>query len=248
MNGLNPAHVDRGIRYARAKEVLDKPMTALALAFAVVLIIPLIADVSATAETVLDAVGWAIWALFVVEYAVLLWLAPDRKQMVREHPLELLLIVVPIFRPLRALRAFQVVIGAGTAFKTARAVLSRKGMQWFFVLAATIVGMGAVAALAAERKEPGAQITDIGDALWWALVTCTTVGYGDLAPITPAGRVIAAILMIVGISALAVITANIASVLVEEDTENDIARLESKIDNLTNEIRLLRTHTDNDTP
>jgi len=63
-------------------------------------------------------------------------------------------------------------------------------------------------------------------------VTATTVGYGDVTPVTPAGRVIAVVLMMLGISIVSVITANIAAVLVDAEAESEMERLEAKIDEL----------------
>jgi len=140
---------------------------------------------------------------------------------------------VPIFRPLRVLRLLYVVAGAGTAYRTVNRLLDRKGLQWFLVLAVSVIGLGAVLVMFAERNSTESQIAHIGDALWWSIVTSTTVGYGDIAPVTPAGRVVAVLLMLLGISTVSVVTANIAAVLVDEETESDLAKLEAKIDRLT---------------
>jgi voltage-gated potassium channel len=56
---------------------------------------------------------------------------------------------------------------------------------------------------------------NIGDGMWWAIQTVTTVGYGDLVPVSAAGRLVAALVMLVGIGFLTVITATITSVFVE---------------------------------
>ncbi len=73
------------------------------------------------------------------------------------------------------------------------------------------------------------------------MVTSTTVGYGDLYPTTPEGRVIAGLLMVVGVAMLSVITASVAAYFVERDTEDPLARqiaaLEQKIDVLTSELK-----------
>ena len=63
----------------------------------------------------------------------------------------------------------------------------------------------------AERNSPDANIKTFGDGLWWAATTVTTVGYGDRFPTTPLGRLIAVVLMLVGIALLGVITATIAT-------------------------------------
>jgi voltage-gated potassium channel len=93
-----------------------------------------------------------------------------------------------------------------------------------------------------ERRE-GGPIDDYGTALWWAIVTITTVGYGDAVPITNEGRGIAAFLMIVGISLFGFLTANIASFLVALDqgeARTDLDKIAAKLDALEHELQALR--------
>jgi voltage-gated potassium channel len=100
-----------------------------------------------------------------------------------------------------------------------------------------------LAVLDVERHAPHAQITSFGDAVWWAVSTVTTVGYGDLTPVTLSGRLIAVALMIAGISLLGVVTATLASWIVEkvaeEDTANQAATA-AHIEELREEIRKMR--------
>lgn len=95
-----------------------------------------------------------------------------------------------------------------------------------------------------ERNEPGASITSFGDAIWWSIATVTTVGYGDYAPVTTTGRVIAVCLMIGGVSLIGVVTATIASWIVQRVTEEDDANsaaTRAQIDSLHTEILALRS-------
>ncbi|WP_052462619.1 potassium channel family protein [Nigerium massiliense] len=82
-------------------------------------------------------------------------------------------------------------------------------------LAGLLAFVGALAVLDAEREFPGGNITTFGDALWWAFTTMTTVGYGDLYPITTMGRFVAVGLMLGGIAILSTVTAAISSWMVE---------------------------------
>ena len=73
----------------------------------------------------------------------------------------------------------------------------------------------ALATLQAERDAPGANIVTFGDAIWWAIVTIATVGYGDLYPVTPLGRFYAVLLMAGGIAIVGTASATIISYLNE---------------------------------
>ena len=70
-----------------------------------------------------------------------------------------------------------------------------------------------------EENAKGSNIHDYPDALWWAIVTVTTVGYGDRYPVTEGGRAVAVILMLVGIGLIGVLTATVASVFIKEHTD-----------------------------
>ncbi len=89
------------------------------------------------------------------------------------------------------------------------------------VLAVTLlVTVGALAVLDAERDAKGANITSFGDALWWAVTTITTVGYGDTYPVTFEGRIIATTTMLLGIALIGVVTAGIATTAVSHLQRN----------------------------
>lgn len=109
--------------------------------------------------------------------------------------------------------------------------------------AVLVIRVAALAVLNAERHAAGASITDFPKALWWAFVTVTTVGYGDLSPATTTGRVVAVALMIGGIAVLGVVTATLASWIVsgvsaeeaEEHaaTRGQVAELQDRVRRLT---------------
>ena len=82
------------------------------------------------------------------------------------------------------------------------------------VLAVSTIFMSAFLVLEAEFGEPGAKIKNAGDALWWAVTTVTTVGYGDVYPITTAGRYVGVVTMFVGIAVAGSLTATMASILI----------------------------------
>ena len=73
-----------------------------------------------------------------------------------------------------------------------------------------IIFVGAFGVFLAEHGHPGANITQYGDAVWWAVVTIATVGYGDYYPVTAVGRIIAIFMMVSGVGIFALMVATFA--------------------------------------
>jgi voltage-gated potassium channel len=98
-----------------------------------------------------------------------------------------------------------------------------------------------------ERGNPDANIASYPDALWWAVTTITTVGYGDRFPMSSAGRAVAVVLMIAGIAMFGVITATIAAYFVEQQAEEDVAsrldQIMERLDRIEAGLRPARTST-----
>ena len=86
--------------------------------------------------------------------------------------------------------------------------------------------------LAFERSAHGSNIHDYGEALWWAIVTVTTVGYGDTYPVTAGGRGVAVVLMLVAIGLIGVLTATVASFFVGEKADEEQAALNQRLDRI----------------
>jgi voltage-gated potassium channel len=109
--------------------------------------------------------------------------------------------------------------------------------------------VAALAALDAERGDPDANILDFGDALWWAITTMTTVGYGDRYPVTTTGRIVAGGLMVGGIALLGTVTATLASLLIERVADEsqaedalraEVAELRQEVSRLVVEVRSVK--------
>lgn len=228
-------------RVQRWERATEWPLALTALAFLLGYAWPILQpDLDPAWRTVCRVIDFVAWAVFVVDFVVRLGLANQRLRYAGRHVVDLLVIALPLLRPLRLLRLVMLL-----RFINRRAANSLRGRVAFYVGGATvlIIFCAALAVLDAERSNPSANIHTFGDALWWAVVSVTTVGYGDRYPVTGEGRLVAVGLMLAGIALLGVVTAAIASWLVERvrDIEQDTqAATRRDVAELREEIRALR--------
>ncbi len=224
---------------------VEIPMLILSLLILPVVIMPFVEDLSASSRRALNVLGVVIWVAFAVQYLVLLALSDDRWHTIRTHKLDLLLVALPFLRPLRVVRIVRMAQAGAGFTKVARAFRSLTLRPGFITTVSTVTAMillGGVLVAIAENGQPASTIGSWGDGLWWALVTCTTVGYGDEFPVTGTGRFIAILLMLGGISGLSVITANVAAYFVSADDQDDdtvtdrLDRIESHLGELTRQL------------
>ena len=159
---------------------------------------------------------YAIWAIFVVDYAIQLHLAENRVRFLKKEWLALLFVIVPFFRPIRAVRGVIFLRQATTRPRESLMVT----IPW--IIAATTALMTVIMAatmLDVERFAPGANIHTPSDALWWALTTVTTVGYGDKYPVTNEGRLVASFLILFGLGLLSSLTGYFATWILQKVRE-----------------------------
>ncbi|HET7783994.1 MULTISPECIES: potassium channel family protein [Micrococcaceae] len=212
----------------RYRDLADWPLTVTALVFLGAYAWQVIGRLEGSAAIWLEAVMWATWGIFVVDYLANLWLAGDRSTWFIRNLHELVIVALPFFRPLRLLRLVTLL---SVLHRTLGDTLRGRVVTYVVGSATMLVFVGALAVLDAEQSAPDAKIITFGDALWWAMTTITTVGYGDMYPVTPIGRMVAAALMMSGIAVLGVVTASIASWLVQrvEDTAEAVSEAEEPV-------------------
>jgi voltage-gated potassium channel len=191
------------------------PTLVLSLIYTVTFVFPIYwYPVSDSVKNVCSISNYASWSIFALDYLIQMKLATDNKRFFKTHIFELILVVVPFFRPLRALRAL--------VFTTQASIRSKKALIKSIPLVMTgaallmIIIMGA-AILDIERSAPGSNIHTPMDALWWGLVTITTIGYGDKFPVTTEGRLVAGVLIIFGVAMISTITASFAAWILSQD-------------------------------
>ncbi|HET6189734.1 MAG TPA: ion channel, partial [Trebonia sp.] len=145
----------------------------------------------------------ALSAVYGIDIAIRSALAPRHVHYALTHPVDLISVVVP---PVRVIFSIRLV----------RSVFRRGHLGRFLLAAAVFVLNGAIIVYLFERHAPGSNIHTLGNAVWWAFVTVTTVGYGDFYPVTTWGRITACFIMGTGLLTLAVVTAQVASSFVTQ--------------------------------
>jgi voltage-gated potassium channel len=215
----------------RAGQVLDYFVLALILATVAAVIIGTVPEVQASYGAELAAFEVFSLAVFSVEYVVRLWLAPDRWRYARS-PLALidLAAVLPFYLPflgvdLRVARAFRLL----RFFRIAKAARYTRALHVFadvarakreeMVVAGALMGillLGSASLMYyAEHAAQPEKFPSIPATLWWAVMTLTTVGYGDVFPVTSFGRFAAGLVSIIGVGFFALPTAILGSGFVE---------------------------------
>ncbi|WP_329341293.1 potassium channel family protein [Streptomyces sp. NBC_00663] len=167
------------------------------------------------------AVTLAAWALFAVDYAVRWRLSGLRLRFVRKHWLDTVVLVLPLLRPLRVVKVYEAV-----QRRHGRPRLALHARVIFYAgLSTVLLGFaGSLAVYQQERGATGSTMRTFGDALWWTCATLATVGYGDVSPVTPRGRLIAVGVMAVGLALLAAVTGTFASWLLQVFSREDDER------------------------
>jgi voltage-gated potassium channel len=194
----------------RKVEKLWSPiLTALAVLFLIAFSIPaFVTDLTDQARSAIEIIQWVCWLAFALDLILGLATSRDKKEYLLKHPLEIASVLLPFLRPLRLMR----VISFGSL--ALQKIAMGKQFAITVKVAVTAVFVSYIAAVQitiSERSVEGSNIKTFGDGLWWAVTTVTTVGYGDRFPTTTEGRILAVMLMIVGISLVGVITASVAS-------------------------------------
>ncbi|MFD4427828.1 potassium channel family protein [Nocardia sp. NPDC058497] len=236
-----PAATRPPTRRQRWERTTNLPMMVLAVLFLLLYAWRVLdTDASPTLDTGLLWADISIWAVFAADFAIRLRLSSDRTRFVRKHPLDLLVVLVPPFRPLRLLRAALLLLldTLNRATKPRTRLVTFVGTSSLLILL-----LSSLAFFDAEYGAPDSKIKTFGDALWWSAVSVTTVGYGDVYPVTSEGRLVSLVLMTLGIGLISFAIGTMTSWVVEQlKTVDDAAdRAERTLAELVDEVRSLRT-------
>ena len=180
-----------------------------------------------------------LWAVLLVEYLVRLVISPNRRGYLKRRWVEPATIVLPLFQGWHFFGIEKMTLLVHEGELRVESILKHHSLFRVLIAAAATLFVGAWLVLLFEDKAKGSNIHSYPDALWWAIVTVTTVGYGDRFPVTGGGRTVAVILMLVGIGLIGVLTATVASVFIKEHTDANKEEFKKGHEDLGQQLALI---------
>lgn len=239
------------IENSKLKKLYELAMAFLSIIIVIMIILEYINTLSPKEIKIFDIADNTITIIFAMDYFARLILAKNKKYFFKHNIIDLIAIIPfnSIFQVARILKITRLarLIKIFKVFRLLRifALLEKfkKNMDNFFKtnnfhyalwITFTTVIVGAAGMYLAEGRS-------FTDSLWWSFVTVTTVGYGDISPSTTIGRIIAAILMLVGIGFLGILTGTISTFFIKQEKEKNISlknetvsMIQSKLNNYEN--------------
>ena len=203
---------------------------------------------------------WLVWWFFVIESILLVSVVDNKTRYLRGNWMNVFIIVagLPIilwgYSPLAViLRSLRLLLMAGLIYrltKTVRKILGKNqlGKTLLVAFLLVLISGSIISAIDPAFESPA-------EGIWWALVTISTVGYGDFSPVSVPGRIFASVLILAGVVLLALITANLAAYFVEKEVEKDVgeetkeeeqymkayfSRIEMRLDSIEQQLKELR--------
>ncbi len=241
---------------SNAYELFILLLTFLSLADMVLLVLP---RISSETEQLLQTYDLIFCLVFLCDFGLRLKRAPSRRRyFLRQGGIFDLLGSVPslgffrftaLFRLARISRVVRAIRMLKQQKKEGlwKDVLANRGRYAGFitiVLAATVLGVSSVLVLQSESRVAAANITTGGDAVWWAIVTITTVGYGDQYPVTAMGRVVGVFVMFAGVGIIGALASILASVLIPQpsravDPSSELRQVKAELAAVRGELAAL---------
>ena len=224
----------------RIERYTEVPLMLMAFAMVPLLLGHVLFDLSPEEQRVFTILDVVIWSLFAADLAVKVAITTDRPRYLRRRWLQAVIVLLPFFRPLLVLR---LVAYGSRAVVGLHRVLNLGNLVVFGI---GLVIIGATVMLAVEQGA-NPRFASFQDALWWAFVTISTVGYGDAVPTTVVGRLVAVVVMLGGVAFFGALAGNLASLLTRKAAEEieEIGQAEAGqqavLRELVLEVRALRT-------
>lgn len=241
----------------RLEDWLETPLLILGFVWLALLVYELVWNLTPA----LELLGTAIWVIFIADFALKFWLAPEKIEYLKASWLTALALLVPALRVFRIFRVFRVFQAARAArglrlfrvltslnrgIKSLGASFKRRGFGYVVALSVIVCFAGAAGMLAFENDQPNG-IQTYADALWWTAMLLTSIG-SEYFPQTAEGRILCFLLALYGFAVFGYVTATLATFFVGRDAEDqeseivgaeDVRALRREISALREEIKRL---------
>lgn len=181
---------------------------------------------------------WTVWAIFLLEYVAMVAAGPARSAYVKRNPLHLAVIIfsypgppalfglIRLARLARFLRLFRLITVTARAIDALRIVVLRRSVVRVAGVSVLIIVAGGTSL---SLLEPQTVKGGFMDGVWWAVVTASTVGYGDIAPTSLAGRLIAVLLMLSGVGLVSTLAASITAYFLGAEENGGLVELRERM-------------------
>ena len=193
--------------------------------YLVLLLIPHAVITSWDSSAVITLLDVIFWSIITADVAWRTWLSPSHRQRLSFVLVLMLLLTGPfVFLSIAPearllIRVALISVISLRALRSVRYFFRLRSIIYIVAAVALTVIVSGVVVTSVERDAPRANITSLGIGLWWAVVTISTVGYGDTYPITTVGRVFASALMFFGVAMFGILTATLASSFAKREAE-----------------------------
>jgi voltage-gated potassium channel len=236
LKGNDVEKPDRRLRVEHVEHLLRFPMAVLGVAWAVLGIAVITTDSKNQSPTALVVALFVIWAVIVAECLIRYIVVPDRRNYLSTRFVEPGMIAIPALQLYRLPGVERVSVLHQEVGERILAILRHRSLFRVLLAALGLVFLAAWLVMLFETNAPGSNIHTFKDAIWWAVVTVTTVGYGDRFPVTEGGRAVAVVLMMVGIGLIGTLTATVASFFMQEHTDENKAQLKAAHEDLGGQL------------
>lgn len=213
----------------RKKRILYNIIMAfLSLTIATILIVQLTLKLGYNSEIILTNIAYTIWAIFVIDFVIRFFISTDKKIFIKNNIIDLISIIpfhtlfillsnlgvfhlgskyIILLKLVMVLRIVAIVKRSNSNFYR---FMRTNNFSYTLFIALIIILLSSIAMSYFEKW-------NIGDSLWWSIVTVTTVGYGYICPKTFSGRIVASILMIFGIGFIGSLTSTLSTYFIKKE-------------------------------
>ena len=235
---------EREALLSKIEKTTETPMLILVVIMIGALVLPLVAELNKSLIMVLEIIDLIIWAVFIIELSIRVYIAPKRITFLKKNWLDLLLVALPflrIFRIFRAIRAIRIlrfvrIISVFSKFtQELKNIFSRHGFHYLIAVFIGIITIGTVLIYHFEQtSDVGTK--NIGESLWLVITNAFSGGFANVYPYTPEAKTMAIVIIILGNVLVSYFTASLASYFAEKDQDIEQERIEKKLDILIKKV------------